>query len=159
RLARIFMRGDAAAETKSEAGDELQFYADTDSLLKAFLLWVELFDPDILIGWNVLQFDCRILELFCQRANFQFTLGRNRSVPHLREMEDSNRYQISLAGRVVLDGIDLLKTAMYSLERYSLESVSRQLLGEGKLIQGNHRADEIERLFHEDKQLLARYNL
>jgi DNA polymerase-2 len=38
-------------------------YCDTrQQLLQAFIDWVGQFDPDVLIGWNVIQFDLRILQ-------------------------------------------------------------------------------------------------
>src|SRR5262249_1440042 len=64
-----------------------------------------------------------------------------------------------LPGRMVLDGIQLLRGAFVKLEDYSLETASRTLLGEGKLIQGKDRGEEIERLFQEDLAAFAAYNL
>ena len=56
---------------------------------------------------------------------------------------------------MVLDGIELLRAAFYRFESFSLENVSRQLLGEGKLLHGRDRGGEITRLFQEDKTSLA----
>lgn len=65
-----------------------------------------------------------------------------------------------MPGRVVLDGIDTLKTATYNFRSWSLESVSRELLGEGKAIHNVHdRMDEINSMFRRDKPSLAKYNL
>ncbi len=61
---------------------------------------------------------------------------------------------------MVLDGIDILKTATYHFRSWSLESVSQELLGEGKDIHNVHdRMDEINRMFKFDKPSLAKYNL
>lgn len=60
----------------------------------------------------------------------------------------------------MLDGIDTLKTATYHFRSWSLESVSQELLGEGKAIHNVHdRMDEINQMFRHDKPSLARYNL
>jgi DNA polymerase-2 len=59
----------------------------------------------------------------------------------------------------VLDGIELLRAAFYRFESFSLENVSRELLGEGKLLSGGDRGHEITDLFHADKSALAKYNL
>ncbi|MBF4223246.1 DNA polymerase II, partial [Vibrio anguillarum] len=67
---------------------------------------------------------------------------------------------ISIPGRVVIDGIDMLKTATYHFRSWSLESVSQELLGEGKIIHSVHdRMEEINQMFRSDKPSLARYNL
>lgn len=59
-----------------------------------------------------------------------------------------------------MDGIDTLKTATYHFRSWSLESVSQELLGEGKEIHNVHdRMDEINRMYRSDKPSLAKYNL
>ena len=64
------------------------------------------------------------------------------------------------AGRLILDGIDMLKSATWTFPSFSLEYVSQALLGEGKSIDNPYqRMDEIQRRFDHDKPALARYNL
>ena len=54
-------------------------------------------------------------------------------------------------GRVVLCGIELLGTATYSFESFSLENVSRKLLGRGKLVHAAGSRDvEIEDVHRTD---------
>lgn len=61
---------------------------------------------------------------------------------------------------MVLDGIDALKTATYHFSSWSLESVSQELLNEGKSIHDpSDRMGEINRMYREDKCALAKYNL
>ncbi len=63
-------------------------------------------------------------------------------------------------GRLIIDGIDALKSAFWNFSSFSLEAVARELLGEGKAIDNPwDRMDEIDRRFHEDKPALAIYNL
>src|SRR3954467_136641 len=50
-------------------------YPDERSLLKAFLEQVRAADPDILIGWNVINFDLRYLAGRCERAGMKLGLG------------------------------------------------------------------------------------
>ncbi len=66
---------------------------------------------------------------------------------------------MQLPGRVVLDGIELLRAAFYRFESFSLENVSRELLGEGKLLHGPGAGEAIGELFRHDKTALAEYNL
>ncbi|MEZ5569741.1 MAG: DNA polymerase II [Halioglobus sp.] len=131
-----------------------------DALLDAFFDWLETYDPDVLIGWNVINFDTRFLQRLCDRLGRTLTLGRDRAAPRWRELdEDGQRFTVQIPGRVILDGIELLRAAFYRFESFSLENVARELLGEGKLLQGGDRGAEITRLFHADKASLARYNL
>nr|MBA2815778.1 DNA polymerase II [Candidatus Pantoea persica] len=66
----------------------------------------------------------------------------------------------SAPGRLLIDGIEALKSAFWDFPSYILESVSQQLLGEGKAINNPwQRMEEINWHFANDKPALARYNL
>ena len=68
-----------------------------------------------------------------------FRIGRGNQTPHWRQSnKNSQQGFITIPGRVVLDGIDTLKTATYNFRSWSLESVSQELLGEGKAIHNVH---------------------
>jgi DNA polymerase-2 len=139
----------------------VEFHATERGLLTAFLAFVQAHDPDILIGWNCINFDLRFLERKCQTLHMPFAIGREGAVAEWRNSANSmNQHFVFIPGRAVLDGIDTLKTATWQFESYSLESVARQLLNRGKLIhQVDDRGREITRLFNEDKLSLAKYNL
>lgn len=63
-------------------------------------------------------------------------------------------------GRLIIDGIEALKSAFWNFSSFSLETVAQELLGEGKSIDNPwDRMDEIDRRFAEDKPALATYNL
>lgn len=137
------------------------FYCPSErSLITMFLAWLQKEDPDILIGWNCINFDLRFLERKCQSLGMPFAIGRDNAVAQWRSSTNNNQYFVLVPGRAVLDGIDTLKTATYQLESFSLENVAQVLLNRGKLIHDpNDRGQEITRLFNEDKPNLARYNL
>lgn len=146
--------------------DTIEYYPDEITLIKQFLAWVERIDPDIIIGWNVVQFDFRFLQQKCEQLKIPFQIGREKSLPVWRQAQDeTSHYFLLTPGRVVLDGIDLLKTATWQFNSYSLESVASELLGRGKLIKHEeihdplYKAKEISRLFQHDKNSLAKYNL
>jgi DNA polymerase-2 len=137
-------------------------YVDTRrQLLAAFIDWVAKYDPDVLIGWNVIQFDLRILQRHADQFGMQFTLGRDGSPMEWREHGGrQGHFFAAIAGRLIVDGIEALKSATYSFPSFSLENVSQTLLGEGKAIDNPYdRMAEINRRFNEDKPALARYNI
>lgn len=135
-------------------------FPDQKQLLLAFLKWVESDDPDIIIGWNVVNFDMWFLQQLCQRYNIPFTLGRAGARVHWRTLDDDGqRRAISVPGRVVLDGIEVLKAATYQFESFSLNAVAGAVLGDAKLIVGEDRGEKITALYDEDKPALARYNV
>lgn len=157
------------AEENQPITYDLQFLKTESEVIKAFLASVEEIDPDILIGWSVVNFDLSFLQSKCEQLGIDFNLGRHSKSVRWRAAKKTfsssdtsfpeRRYAL-VPGRAVLDGIEMLRSATYSFESYSLENVSRQLLGRGKLIeQVDGREDEINDLFARDKKQLAAYNL
>lgn len=130
---------------------------------EAILRWLALVDdedPDLILGWSLVQFDLRWLQDCCDRLGLDFRLGRNRSKATWRKLESTDRWLIHIPGRVPLDGIELLRTATWQFSSFSLENVARQLLGRGKLVSdADDRAAEIQQMYREDKAGLVRYNL
>ena len=61
-------------------------------------------------------------------------------------------------GRLVLDGIDLLRGAFVRMDDYSLDAVARQVLGEGKAVKGDVR-DRIGEILHNYRDDLPAFAL
>ncbi|MFV8430710.1 DNA polymerase II [Vibrio owensii] len=142
------------------ADTPIQWVKDEKALLEALIEWFKQFDPDVIVGWNVIDFDFRLLHKRAEWHNMKLILGRADQPSFFRSSAQSQQGFISIPGRVVLDGIDTLKTATYHFRSWSLESVSQELLGEGKEIHNVHdRMDEINRMYRSDKPSLAKYNL
>lgn len=146
---------------KTDAVDFKLDYCDTRAqLLERLNQWLATHDPDAIIGWNVVQFDLRVLHEHAQRLNVPLMLGRGEEPMAWREHGSRNHYFAAAAGRLIIDGIEALRSATWSFESFSLENVAQTLLGEGKDISTPYqRMDEINRMFAEDKPALARYNL
>lgn len=146
----------------------VQYVTNEKELICKFINHVVTIDPDVIVGWNVVNFDLRVLEKRANHFHVPLTIGRHRQKIDWRTSpKNQNHYFALIPGRVVLDGIDLIKSATYRFASYSLENVSNQLLGKGKLIKETNEADydklgkakEIKRLFKENKIELARYNI
>ena len=130
-------------------------------LLRGLNAWLAEHDPDAIIGWNLVQFDLRILREHARKLQVPLRLGRGGGELEWREHGmRSNHFFADAAGRLIIDGIEALRSAFWSFPSFSLESVAQTLLGEGKAIDSPYqRMAEIERMFAEDKPALARYNL
>jgi DNA polymerase-2 len=145
----------------------IEYVADEKTLLLRWIKYVIDIDPDIFIGWNVVNFDLRVLQTRSQTLGIPLTIGRSKMVPSWRKAQaETNHHFISIPGRIVLCGIDTLKSATYNFASFSLESVGQALLARGKLIHDSQslhdplfKAKEIRRQFNEDKPQLAAYNL
>ncbi len=139
---------------------QLEYCDSRTLLLKKLNDWFARFDPDAIIGWNVVQFDLRVLHEHARRLAVPLKLGRGGEEMQWREHGSGNHYFASAAGRLIIDGIEALRSATWSLPSFSLENVAQTLLGEGKSIDNPYqRMDEINRMFAEDKPALATYNL
>lgn len=139
---------------------ELQWLANEKALLLALNQWITLHDPDIIIGWNVINFDFDLLQKRYDLHGISFAIGRDGSAPRWRKHANSEQKFIDIAGRVVIDGIDMLKSATYSFPSFSLDFVANALLGIGKKVEDvDNRIAEITHNFHHNKPALAKYNL
>ncbi|WP_186013133.1 DNA polymerase II [Burkholderia gladioli] len=156
----VFMLGPANGDA---AGLELNLvYCETrPALLERLNAWFAEHDPDAIIGWNLIQFDLRVLHAHSQEFGVPLRLGRDGSVLDWRAHgQQPDHFFAGAAGRLIIDGIDALKSATWTFPSFSLEYVSRTLLGEGKAVDNPYaRMDEIQRRFDEDKPALAHYNL
>lgn len=130
-------------------------------------------DPDIITGWNVIDFDFVYLRDLYRKHNLPFDIGRTNQEPKIRvEGNFFRSSSIDIPGRHVLDGLNLIKDPFIKdspfmrhakFESFSLESVSQEILGNGKLLKGSGRHQEIEELYNEGTekslQKLVNYNL
>jgi DNA polymerase-2 len=139
---------------------DLEYCDSRTIILKKLNDWFARHDPDAIIGWNVVQFDLRILHEHARRLGVPLKIGRGGEEMQWREHGSRNHYFASAAGRLIIDGIESLRSATWSFPSFSLENVAQTLLGEGKSIDNPYqRMDEINRMFAEDKPALAKYNL
>jgi DNA polymerase-2 len=149
-----------AREQTATRDIDIVWQANEQQLLVSLLAWFTQHDPDIIMGWNVINFDFALLQKRYDLYGLKFTIGRDKKVPHWRKNQSSEQQFIEINGRVVLDGIDLLKSATYNFPSFSLDNVANSLLGIGKKVDDvDHRIQEITNNFHHDKTALAIYNL
>ncbi len=139
----------------------LEYCATRALMLEKLNQWLAVHDPDAIIGWNVVQFDLRVLQKHADRYQVPLAFGRGGSLLEWREHGfKENHFFASAAGRLIIDGIEALRSATWNFPSFSLENVAQTLLGEGKSIDNPYqRMAEIDRRFAEDKPALARYNL
>jgi DNA polymerase II len=134
--------------------------ANERAVLDAFCARVREVDPDVLTGWNTIDFDLTVLERVAARVRHPFNLGRDVGSIRIRKAEGYfGSGQATVPGRLVLDGIDLLRGAFVRMDDYSLDAVAREVLGEGKAVKGDarDRIGEIESNYRADLEAFALY--
>ncbi|HEY4090730.1 MAG TPA: DNA polymerase II [Luteibacter sp.] len=157
----VYMLGAPAEGPAAETDFNLTYLPDRPALILAINAWFREHDPDAIIGWNLVQFDLRLLQACADQHGLVLALGRSGKPIDWRAHGRREGYVFaSIPGRLAIDGIEAMRSAMWSFPSFSLENVAQTLLGEGKDTEDPyHRMDEIERRFREDKPALARYNL
>jgi DNA polymerase II len=134
-------------------------FPDERSLLQRFFALLDEIDPDILTGWNVVDFDLTVLQRLSRRYGIPFRLGRTADEMTIQRDQGFTRdARASVPGRMVLDGLALIRSAFIRLDDYKLETAARAFLGKGKLITGDGRGREIADAFVHDRQKLVDYN-
>jgi len=131
------------------------------------------FDPDIITGWNMIDFDLKTIQQLFAKHKIPFDLGRTNEPSKIRiESSFFRNSSADITGRQVLDTMYLVQDPFIQeapsiknaeFENYTLESVAQAILGKGKLLKGKDRHDEIQSLYEskktEDHQKLVNYNL
>lgn len=130
-------------------------------------------DPDIITGWNMIDFDLAQLQERFKKHKIPFDIGRENG--NIRLRIESNFFRSSsadISGRQVLDAMNLIQDPFIQeapsiknaeFESYKLEDVAQAILHKGKIISGENRHEEIDKLFKSKNQSslqkLADYNL
>ncbi|MES2742491.1 MAG: DNA polymerase II [Pseudomonadota bacterium] len=157
----VDMLGPAPAAAAQAPPFDLEYCATPRQLIDKLNLWFHTHDPDVVVGWSLIQFDLRVLQKNADRHKVPLLLGRERKPIDWRSHHAKREHLFAaVAGRLVIDGIEALRAASWSFPSFSLENVAQSMLGEGKDIGDAYdKMAEIERRFHEDKPALAQYNL
>jgi DNA polymerase II len=148
----------ADASVRSLA-DEAQMLAELRERIIAI-------DPDVITGWNVVDFDLRVLTRRFTALGVRFDIGRSDEQASFLDRADSDgvtrwkRSKAIVPGRQVMDALWLVRFAGMGLEDYRLETVAQSVLGRGKRIEerpGESRTAAVERLYREDPTSLCLY--
>ncbi|MBU7016722.1 MAG: DNA polymerase II [Theionarchaea archaeon] len=112
-------------------------------------------DPDIITGWNVVDFDLAYLYERFKKYRIAFDLGRSEAQTKFRtETSFIRASRVKIDGRMVLDAMHLLRDFFIKLDDYKLGTAGMAILGEGKI----DIEKDIERVWNEHPSLLVEYN-
>lgn len=129
-------------------------------LLAAFTERVRVRDPDIITGWNVIEFDLEVLARRCAAHGLAFDVGRVAGTAEVRTRR-SGRLSIEIAGRSVVDAMRLVRASGERVPDQSLDGAAHALLGEGKTVslRGDAKLDELDRLRRDEPAQFCAYCL
>jgi DNA polymerase I len=127
----------AAKKIKEPTDDTAGFFTEKE-MLEEFTKVVDRYDPDVILGYNINNFDLPYIETRLRKNNLPRTIGRCAQKP-IFPRKLGNKTRNSVPGRIVVDVYDLVKEATIKfglfkgLKRYGLSDVSKLVLGEGKI--------------------------
>lgn len=158
----VIMIGEPSTDSDGMA---IRWVADEAALLTTLVEQINGWDPDVIIGWNVINFDMRLLIRRAELHDIALLLGRGHGERQKRvrwrdRTGERNQGFVTVPGRVVIDGIESLRATSWHFDSFSLEAVAQDLLGRGKATEDvDNRMATITHDFHHNKVKLARYNL
>ncbi|MFT4309768.1 MAG: DNA polymerase II [Candidatus Woesearchaeota archaeon] len=134
-------------------------YPNTSKLLARYEQLILSLDPDIITGWNVVDFDMNMIREYSKNNNNGTNIGRLGWKSELKIQRDYLRTsKATVPGRMVLDGLELLRNSYIDLENYTLGNAAKEILGEEKILKNEDRRHDIKELYENDKKKLVEYN-
>jgi DNA polymerase I len=123
--------------SKRVKGNDRTISCNTEKeMLEEFLKIVDGFDPDIILGYNINNFDFPFIMDRLRVNNLPRTLGRCR-VKNAISRKFGLRFRNNVTGRVIADVYELIKESaskgFMRMKRYGLSDVSKALINEDKI--------------------------
>jgi len=142
-------------------GGEVLFrpdYLDEAGLLDAVSSRVRTLDPDVLTGWNVLDFDLAHLAQRYANAGVSFAWGRTDEPVHVK-VKTGGRTSAFVPGRQAVDALRITRMSGTRFEDQSLDTVAASVLGSGKTVslKGEAKLAELDRLYRDEPQAFCAY--
>ena len=148
--------------TNQNLGMHVHNCKDEKDLLEKFKNRIIDIDPDIITGWNVIDFDFATLNKLFRKFHIPFVIGRTDEEAYYRKGDNWGESHISIRGRQILDGLQLVRHSLNQFEDYRLNTVANEILGRGKILQQEEWEDApeaIEKTYREDLPSFCEYCL
>ena len=184
KISKVYINCDKLSPKKIK---ELKIYHDSSfkivindnekDMLKLLQEDIIAFEPQAMIGWNVIDFDFKVIKDRMKENGLKFKFSKfEKRESKLRINSDFYRDStLDCSGMIVFDGISLLRTNFISFDDYKLDTVAKQVLGDNKVILNNDtderegkksvfeqemtdKGEEIKDLFFSNPVKLAQYN-
>jgi len=123
-------------------GKNVTAFESEKEMLEEFMNIVVNYDPDIIIGYNINNFDIPYILERMSRNGIKPVFGRCKQKP-VTTKKLTVKHNTSITGRIVVDVYEIIKKD-FSLMRYNLDYVAEKLLGEKKI---SVKPSEIEKLW------------
>ncbi|NOZ81758.1 MAG: DNA polymerase elongation subunit [Candidatus Micrarchaeota archaeon] len=112
-------------------GGEILGFSSEEEMLMKFLDIIRDFDPDIILGYNINNFDLPYIVKRLEVLGLPRDLGRSEKSVFIKNLQNGSIPTIS--GRVVVDPYEIIRRdPRIRFRRYDLDTVCTEMLGVGK---------------------------
>jgi len=139
----------------TKADKDVTGFENEGEMLGEFIKIVNEYDPDMITGFNINNFDIPYLLERMKQNGIKPIFGRCKQ-KFVTATKMVSRYKVNIVGRIMVDSYEIVKRD-FSLKRYDLGSVAENLLQEKK---DNVKHSQIEKLWkgnQEDLRKLIAY--
>ena len=153
-------RGEVLFVGPRVAAPEVTSFGSEPELLIALCERLRARDPDVITGWNLIDFDLQVLSGRYEAHRLTFDAGRAPGNVLVRSRPGGRR-AAEVPGRAVLDAMRLVRASGQRLDDLSLDGVAQAILGEGKTVRarGEEKLQELETLRREAPDQFCAYCL
>lgn len=122
--------------SKQTHGKNCIGHVSEEEMLKKFKKILEDYDPDLLIGYNIENFDMPYLLKRFEVHNIQRDIGRSEKIAYTKKFAASER--TTICGRIIIDPYYIIRYLSvydqpHKFRRFDLGTVSKKILGKTKL--------------------------
>lgn len=89
-------------------------------------------NPDVITGWNLIDFDLPVLQNRSKALGLSFTMGRTKDEAWYRSGRGWGGSRMVLPGRQVVDAMRIVRAIPRRFDDYRLDTIARKILGRGK---------------------------
>ena len=144
------------------SGSTVFYRGGERGILEDFSAALQEADPDVVTGWNILDFDFpRLAERF-SATGLPFKVGRSTEPARFLPGEGRRSAAAFVPGRQVVDALRAVRAGPERFPDYRLDTVARMILGEGKSLAfddgaGAEKIAQLDRLYETDREAFAEY--
>jgi len=154
----LLLHGDGDELEAAEV--DIRTFGREGDLLAALRRRVLEWDPDIVTGWNVVDFDLRVIAARFAVHDLPLILGRARVPDVFLDQTRALGSRMIIHGRQVLDGVRLVRAGPVHFPDYSLDTVAYEVLGYGKSLsqaEQENKLASLRRLYREEPARFCAY--
>lgn len=120
-----------------EVDENTRVFKKEEQLLEAIMGLIKQVDPDVITGWNVVEFDLIYLINRMNALDIDYR-GLSPLGAVFTDKRNDDRYTVTIRGRIILDGMEAYMhfrkiSNQGRAESYSLEHTAQEVLGMGKI--------------------------